>query len=50
MSRYLGIAGVQMTPVAWDSQATVRKMIDTVEQISRSFPWVDLIVFPELCA
>ncbi|MBI3363022.1 MAG: carbon-nitrogen hydrolase family protein [Chloroflexi bacterium] len=49
MSRYLGIAGVQMTPVAWDSQATVRKMIDTMEQISRSFPWVDLIVFPELC-
>jgi formamidase len=37
-----------MAPVAWDAQATVDKLGDTVAQIALSFPWVQLIVFPEL--
>src|SRR5574337_1870590 len=50
MTRLLGVAGVQMGPVVWDSAATVEKMAATVDQVARNFPWVDLILFPELCA
>lgn len=48
MSRLLGIAGVQMAVVPWNAEATVQKISETVTQISRSFPWVDLILFHEL--
>ncbi len=48
MSRFFGIAGVQMAVIPWDAEATVKKMGDTVTQISRSFPWVQMIIFHEL--
>ncbi len=37
-----------MAPVAWDAEATLAKLGDTVAQIALSFPWVQLVVFPEL--
>lgn len=48
MSRLLGIAGVQMSVVPWDAEATVKKMGDVAAQIARSFPWTQLILFHEL--
>ncbi len=48
MSRLLGIAGVQMSVVPWDADATVKKMGDAATQIARSFPWTQLILFHEL--
>jgi formamidase len=48
MTRLFGIAGVQMAVVPWDAEATVKKMDDTVHQIARNFPWVDMIIFHEL--
>lgn len=50
MSRLFGIAGVQMTPVPWDAGSTVNKMAGVVAEISASFPWVKMILFPELIA
>jgi formamidase len=50
MSRLFGIAGVQMAVVPWDAQATVKKIQDSVHQISLNFPWVDMIIFHELAA
>ena len=48
MTRLFGIAGVQMAVIPWDAQETVKKMGQTVHQISLSFPWVDMIIFHEL--
>jgi formamidase len=48
MSRYFGIAGIQMAPAPWNASATLDKMQDTVAQVSRSFPWVNLFLFHEL--
>lgn len=48
MSRLFGIAGVQMAVVPWDHAATLRKMDDVTKNIARSFPWVQMIIFPEL--
>ena len=48
MSRLFGIAGVQMSVVPWDAEASVQKMNDTVHQISLNFPWVNMIIFHEL--
>lgn len=48
MPRLFGIAGVQMSPVAWDGDATVSNMIDAISHISRNFPWVQMTVFHEL--
>src|SRR5260221_12916346 len=48
MSRRFGIAGVQMGPVAWEPEATVAKMADVVAQIRSNFPWVEMVLFPEL--
>lgn len=48
MSRYFGIAGIQMAPEPWNASATLDKMQDTVAQVSRSFPWVNLFLFHEL--
>lgn len=49
MSRLFGIAGVQMSVVAWDEQATITKMKQIVNRIKLGFPWVQMIVFHELC-
>ena len=48
MSRLFGIAGVQMTVVPWDANATVDKMADIATNIKKSFPWVQLVMFHEL--
>ena len=48
MTRYFGIAGIQMAVEPWNADATVDKMRDTVLQVSRSFPWVNLCIFHEL--
>jgi len=48
MSRRFGIAGVQMGPVAWDPEATVTKMAEVVGQIRTNFPWIEMVLFPEL--
>lgn len=48
MRRELGVAGVQMAPVPWDPAATQTKMEERVSQVVAAFPWVDLILFPEL--
>lgn len=48
MSRLFGIAGVQMSVVPWDAEATVQKMGDVSSQVARSFPWVSMIIFHEL--
>jgi predicted amidohydrolase len=42
------MAGVQMSPIAWDAAATVNKMSDVTERISLEFPWVQMILFHEL--
>lgn len=49
MSRPFGIAGVQMSVVAWDEKATVAKMKQIVNRVKVGFPWVQMIVFHELC-
>ena len=48
MTRLFGVAGVQMSVVPWNAEATVDKMADAVRQISLNFPWVDMVVFHEL--
>jgi len=48
MPRPFGIAGVQFSPVPWDAVATVRKMTGLVAEVSAGFPWVQMILFPEL--
>ncbi|GAB5491684.1 MAG: hypothetical protein Phog2KO_18990 [Phototrophicaceae bacterium] len=49
MSRLFGIAGVQMSVVAWDEDATIEKMKQTIHRIKAGFPWVQMVVFHELC-
>lgn len=48
MSRLIGLAAAQLAPVPWNSEASLRKLGDAVAQIALSFPWVQLVVFPEL--
>jgi len=48
MSRLFGIAGVQMSVVHWDADATFEKMSDVTLNIRKQFPWVNMIVFHEL--
>ena len=48
MSRLLGIAAVQMSPVAHDPQATLSKIESIVAQTSAMLPWVDMFCLPEL--
>ncbi len=48
MSRLFGIAAVQMHVVAFDAQATVDKMAEIATNLTKSFPWVQLIMFHEL--
>ncbi len=48
MSRLFGIAGVQMSVVPWDADATFEKMSDIAINIQKSFPWVQMVVYHEL--
>ncbi len=48
MTRLLGIAGIQMTVVPWNANATIDKMADIVENINKIFPWVQLMMFHEM--
>ncbi|MCJ7433765.1 MAG: hypothetical protein MUO77_09795, partial [Anaerolineales bacterium] len=48
MSRLFGIAGVQMSVVNWDADATFEKMSDATMNIHAKFPWVNMIVYHEL--
>jgi formamidase len=50
MPRLFGLAGVQMSVVPWDSAATIHKMEAAAEQVHVNFPWVQMVVFPELVA
>ncbi len=49
MTRLFGVAGVQMAVVAWDTEATINKMAQVCNRIGRSLPWVQMILFHELC-
>jgi len=49
MARLFGIAGVQMSVVAWNPTATIDKMAQVFNRIGRSFPWVQMVLFHELC-
>jgi predicted amidohydrolase len=48
MTRLFGIAGVQMSVVPWDADATFEKMSDLTMNIHKQLPWVNMIVFHEL--
>ncbi|WKZ52506.1 MAG: carbon-nitrogen hydrolase family protein [Anaerolineales bacterium] len=48
MTRLFGIAGVQMSVVPWNMDATLNVMADVAVNISRSFPWVDMVMYHEL--
>lgn len=50
MPRLFGIAGIQMSVAAWDAAATISKMEAAAEQVRVNFPWVQMMVFPELVA
>lgn len=50
MTRVLGVAGVQMSVIPWNFQATFKKMSAYAHQIASGVPWVDLIIFHELAA
>ena len=49
MTRLFGIAGVQMAVVPWDAEATIDKMALVSRRIAASFPWVQMLIFHELC-
>ena len=48
MTRYFGIAGIQMAVEPWDANATVDKMHAVANQVRFNFPWVDMLIFHEL--
>jgi predicted amidohydrolase len=48
MSRLFGVAGVQMSVVPWDADATFEKMSDITLNIHKQFPWVNMTIFHEL--
>lgn len=48
MSRLFGIAGVQMQVVPFDAQATIEKLDEICRNLTKTFPWVQLIMFHEL--
>lgn len=48
MTRSFGIAGVQMAVVPWDAEATFQRMAALTQRITRSFPWVQMLLFHEL--
>jgi formamidase len=50
MTRLFGIAGIQMAVIPWNAEATIDKMAHVIHQIGRNFPWVQMVIFHELCA
>jgi predicted amidohydrolase len=48
MSRLFGIAGIQMSVVPWDVDATVDKLTEIVNQIAKTLPWAQMLIFHEL--
>jgi formamidase len=48
VSRILTVLSAQVAPVAWDPPATLDAFEDHVRVARRSFPDVDLMIFPEL--
>lgn len=50
MTSLFGIAVVQMHVVPWDTEKTLDKMEQRLHYIRRSFPSIQLVCFPELCA
>jgi formamidase len=48
LSRLFGVAGVQMGPVPWDVASSVQRIESLARRVRALFPWVDMIVFPEL--
>jgi len=48
MTRLFGIAGVQMSVVPWNADATFEKMSDLTMNIHKQLPWVNMIVYHEL--
>jgi formamidase len=49
MTKLFGIAAVQMQVVPWDPARTMDRMEARLAYIQRTFPWVGLVCFPELC-
>ncbi len=48
MTRLLGIAAAQISPVALDPDACFLKLAGTVRRLATSTPRLDLVIFPEL--
>lgn len=48
MTEPFGIAGIQMSVVPWDVPATMDKITGIFTQAVDNFPWVKMIVLPEL--
>ena len=48
MTRLFGIAGVQMSVVPWDAEATIEKMSDIAFNVQKNFPWVQMVIYHEL--
>jgi formamidase len=48
MTRNIGIAAIQMAPVAHNTQATLEKMDGIVETAKWYIPFADMLCFPEL--
>jgi len=48
VSRILTVLSAQVAPVSWDPAATLDRFEDHVRVARRSFPDVDLMIFPEL--
>ena len=48
MTRLFGIAGVQMSVIPWNADATFEKMSDVALNIHKQLPWVNMIVYHEL--
>ena len=48
MARLFGVAGVQMEVVPWNAGATVQKMVEIINRVSETLPWVQMFVFHEL--
>ncbi|HDZ23002.1 MAG TPA: carbon-nitrogen hydrolase family protein [Desulfobacteraceae bacterium] len=48
MSRYLGIAGVQMEVTRGRDNSAA--MMERLRTVGLAFPWVDMVIFSELCA
>ncbi len=47
MARYLGIAGIQMEVVR--GKENIEGVIKRLQTVAAFFPWVDIVIFSELC-